>query len=145
VASYLGHGWSQQVSASRDFSTGFLSDRDYRSSSASSDTWIKTEMGESHLLFAGSDRPFGADQFYGNFSSWERTKSWFASMSQDLGQDTSVDFAYRRHSDEFVLVRDNPLLYENNHVSQSWQGALRRNSTLNNDLKLAYAVDAQAM
>jgi outer membrane cobalamin receptor len=143
VGSYLGKNWSEQISASRDFSTGFRPDRDYRSSSASSDTWIKSGLGQSHLLFAGSDRPFGADQFYGNFPSWERTKSWFTSLSQDLGKDTTVDFAYRRHSDEFVLVRDDPSLYENNHISQSWQGAVRRNSTFSNDFKLAYGVGAQ--
>ncbi|HEX4486086.1 MAG TPA: TonB-dependent receptor [Terriglobales bacterium] len=143
VGSYLGKNWSEQISASRDFSTGFRPDRDYRSSSASSDTWVKSGLGQSHLLFAGSDRPFGADQFYGSFPSWERTKSWFASMSQDLGKDTNVDFAYRRHSDEFVLLRDNPSIYENNHISQSWQGAVRRNSALSNDFKLAYGVDAQ--
>jgi outer membrane cobalamin receptor len=143
VGSYLGKNWSEQISASRDFSTGFRPDRDYRSSSAASDTWVKTGLGQSHLLFAGSDRPFGADQFYGNFPSWERTKSWFTSMSQDLGKNTNVDFAYRRHSDEFILVRDNPSLYENNHVSQSWQGAGRRNSAFGNDFKLAYGADAQ--
>jgi outer membrane cobalamin receptor len=143
VGSYLGKNWSEQISASRDFSTGFRPDRDYRSISASSDTWVKTGLGQSHLLFAGSDRPFGADQFYGNFPSWERTKSWFTSLGQDLGRGTTVDFAYRRHSDEFVLVRDNPSLYENNHISRSWQGAVRRNSTLSNDFKLAYGVDAQ--
>ena len=143
VGSFLGDKWSEQISASRDFSSGFLPDRDYRSASASSDTWIKTSLGDSHLLFAGSDRPFGADQFYGNFPSWERTKSWFASPSQDLGKDTSLDFAYRRHADQFVLVRDNPSLYENNHVSQSWQGALRRHSQVTDDLRLAYGVDAQ--
>ena len=143
TGSFLGDGWSEQISASRDFSTGFRPDRDYRSSSASSDTWFKTGFGDSHVLLAGSDRPFGADQFYGDFPSWERTKSWFASMSQDLGKETTINFGYRRHSDEFVLVRDNPALYENNHVSQSWQGAVRRNSPFRNDFRLAYGVDAQ--
>ena len=143
TGSFLGDGWSEQISASRDFSTGFRPDRDYRSSSVSSDTWFKTGFGDSHVLLAGSDRPFGADQFYGNFPSWERTKSWFASMSQNLGKETTIDFGYRRHSDEFVLVRDNPALYENNHVSQSWQGAVRRNSPFRNDFRLAYGVDAQ--
>ena len=143
VGSYLGDKWSEQLSASRDFSTGFRPDRDYRSSSISSDTWVKSSLGDTHILAAGSDRPFGADQFYGNFPSWERTKSWFASLSQDLGSETNMTFGYRRHSDEFILVRDDPSLYENNHVSQSWQAALRRSSPLSNDLRLAYGADAQ--
>jgi outer membrane cobalamin receptor len=142
VGSYLGRGWSEEVTGSRDFSTGFRPDRDFRSSSVSSETRFKTGIGGTDILFAGSDRPFGADQFYGNFPSWERTKGWFASISQDLGNSTNIAFGYRRHSDVFVLVRDNPALYENNHVSQSWQGAVRRKSTVGNNFTIAYGLDA---
>ena len=144
LVAYLGGRWSEQLTGSRDASSGFRPDRDYRSSSASSETRFESVLGETDLLFAGSDRPFGADQFYGNFPSWERTKSWFASIRQDLGQTTNVAFGYRRHSDEFVLIRDNPAVYENNHVSQSWQGAVRRRSTLSNDSSLNYGLDADA-
>ena len=31
------------------------------------------------------DHPFGADQFYGNYNSWENTKTWFAGVQQALG------------------------------------------------------------
>src|SRR5882724_603877 len=142
VGSYLGRAWSEEIVASRDFSTGFRPDRDYRSSSVSSETRFKTAMGGTDLLFAGSDRPFGADQFYGNFDSWERTKSWFASINQDVGQDTSLSFGYRRHSDVFVLLREDPTVYENNHVSQSWQADVRRRSALKSNSTLAYGLDA---
>src|SRR4029077_6722779 len=84
LVAYLGGRWSEQLTGSRDASSGFRPDRDYRSSSASSETRFESVLGETDLLFAGSDRPFGADQFYGNFPSWERTKSWFASIRQDL-------------------------------------------------------------
>ena len=142
LGSYLADRWSEQLTGSRDVSSGFRPDRDYRSSSASSETRFESKLGETDLLLAGSDRPFGADQFYGNFSSWERTKSWFASIRQDLRTNTSVAFGYRRHSDEFVLLRDDPAVYENNHVSQSWQAAVRRRSTLWNDSRLYYGLDA---
>jgi outer membrane cobalamin receptor len=142
MGSYLGSRWSERVTASRDFSTGFRPDRDYRNSSASSETRLTSTLGTTDVLLAGSDRPFGADQFYGNFNSWERTKSWFASISQDLGKNTNLAFGYRRHSDQFVLVRDNPGLYENNHVSQTWQAAARRRSTLRDHLTLSYGLDA---
>jgi outer membrane cobalamin receptor len=142
MGSYVGHRWSEQVTASRDFSTGFRPDRDYRSSSASSETRFTSALGTTAVLLAGSDRPFGADQFYGDFNSWERTKGWFASISQDLGKNTTVAFGYRRHSDQFVLVRDNPGLYENNHVSQTWQAAARRKSSLRDYLTLSYGLDA---
>jgi iron complex outermembrane receptor protein len=134
--------WSEQMAGSRDFSTGFRPDRDYRSSSASSETRFTTALGTSDILFAGSDRPYGADQFYGSFNSWERTKSWFVSGRQELGKSSAASFGYRRHSDDFILIRDNPSIYENNHVSQSWQAAIRRRSAIGNDVKVSYGLDS---
>jgi iron complex outermembrane receptor protein len=34
-------------------------------------------------------------------------------------------FGYRRHADDFVLLRDKPFVYENNHIDGSWQASLR--------------------
>ena len=143
LGSLLGHGWSEQLSGSRDFSSGFEPDRDFRSSLLASETRVRSALGTTDILLAGSDRPFGADQFYGPFPSWERTKNWFASLLQDLGENTSLAFGYRRHSDEFVLVRDDPALYENNHISQSWQAAVRRTSRVGEHSTFAYGLDTQ--
>ncbi len=127
--SFIGGGvyraWSGRVTGSRNFSTGFMTDRDYRNEDASLETWAGSRLGVTDLLFAGSDRAFGANQFYGNFSSWERTKGWFASVRQELGAHTTAAYGYRRHTDEFILVRDDPALYENNHMDGSWQANLR--------------------
>ena len=141
LVSYNGTRISEQLTASRDFSAGFAPDRDFRSSSVASETWIQSALGITDILVAGSDRPFGAAGFYGDFPSWERTKAWFASLRQDLGKNTSAQFGYRRHSDEFILFRDDPAIYENNHVSQSWQGAVRRSSRLPRDIALSYGAD----
>src|SRR3569833_566673 len=97
--------WSARGTAARDFSTGFIADRDYRNEDASLESWIGSRLGVTDLLVAASDRSFGADQFYGNFSSWERTKSWFASARQELGPETIAAIGYRRHSDAIVLLR----------------------------------------
>lgn len=117
--------WSARATGTRNFSTGFTADRDYRNEDASVESWLGSRLGITDLMVAGSDRSFGADQFYGNFSSWERTKAWFASGRQEFGSATSAAFGYRRHSDEFVLIRANPSIYENNHVDSSWQSSLR--------------------
>lgn len=122
--------WSARATATRNFSTGFIADRDYRNEDASLESWIGSRFGITDLLFAASDRSFGADQFYGNFPSWERTKSWFASVRQEFGPATSAAFGFRRHSDEFVLIRSNPSIYENNHVDASWQSSLRHSFNL---------------
>jgi iron complex outermembrane receptor protein len=103
-----------------------MADRDYRNEDASLESWAGTRLGVSDLLFAASDRSFGANQFYGPYDSWERTKGWFASGRQELGSRTVAAFGYRRHTDEFVLLREAPSVYENNHIDGSWQASLRR-------------------
>jgi iron complex outermembrane receptor protein len=141
--------WSSRLTAERNSSTGFLAapnysgksfpgyctaqrlysdcqnDRDYRNEDASSESWISSHLGISDLLVASSDRSFGANQFYGPYNSWERTKGWFASARQEFGTHTEAAFGYRRHTDEFVLGRNNPSAYENNHIDGSWQASLR--------------------
>ena len=67
--------WTQQVGFSRDFSTGFRDDRDYRNLSLFSATSLTSALGLTSVLLASADKPFGADQFYGNFNSWERTQN----------------------------------------------------------------------
>jgi iron complex outermembrane receptor protein len=117
--------WSSRLTADRDFSTGFMTDRDYRNEDSSLESWASSQLGVTDLLFAASDKAFGANQFYGPYESWERTKGWFASARQELGTRTEAAFGYRRHTDEFVLLRDDPSVYENNHIDGSWQASLR--------------------
>jgi iron complex outermembrane receptor protein len=129
-AGYAGQAMGEQFSVARDFSEGFEPDRDYRSLALASTTRLKSGVGDSTILLGYSDRPFGAGQFYGDYSSWERTKAWLAALSQQLGQHTEFDLGYRRHTDNFILVRDDPALYANNHETESWQAALRRRQPL---------------
>ncbi len=140
-AAFVRKKLSQQFSFARSLSTGFMPDRDYRSLSGMSNSNLKTALGNTNVLLAYSDRPFGADQFYGNYPSWERTKSWLAMLQQDLGKKTQLDFVYRRHSDVFDLYRGQPWRYENNHVTDSWQAALRRQEHLSQNSTLAYGVE----
>jgi iron complex outermembrane receptor protein len=88
------------------------------------------------------DHPFGADQFYGPYPSWEDTKTWWLGYRQALGKKTWLQFAYRRHSDLFVLVRDNPSLYTNHHHDQDFQTSLRRNDPLAANATFSYGIDA---
>ena len=134
--------WSGRVAAERNFSTGFMADRDYRNDDASAESWLGTRLGVTDLLFAGSDRSFGANQFYGDYPSWERTKGWFASARQELGSQTVAAFAFRRHSDEFVLFRDDPAIYENNHIDGSWQASFRRTENLGKQGVLLMGLEA---
>jgi vitamin B12 transporter len=117
--------WSEVISGSRELSTGFIPDRDYRTEDASTETRAASRLGTSDLLFAGDDRAFGAAQFYGNYNSWERTKGWFAGLTQQFDDHTQAAFGYRRHSDIYLLERDQPNGYKNQHIDDGFEGALR--------------------
>jgi outer membrane cobalamin receptor len=136
LGSLVGKRWSEVLAGSRNFSTGFIADRDYRTEDASTETTAASRLGTTDLLFAGDDRAFGAAQFYGNYNSWERTKGWFAGLTQQFNEHTQAAFGYRRHSDIFLLERDQPDGYKNQHIDDSFEGALRdqrepfRNTTL---------------
>ncbi len=131
---------SQQLSFSRDFTSGFRENRDYRSLALAS----TTNWRGSNITLALSDRPFGADQFYGNYNSWERTKTWFASARQRVNEKTEASFAFRRHTDLFVLYRDRPQVFTNRHAVESYQGAVRRREELSTNTRLFYGAEVTA-
>jgi outer membrane cobalamin receptor len=134
--------WSGRMTADRNFSEGFMADRDYRNQDVSAENWFASRLGLTDVLVAGSDRAFGANQFYGNYPSWERTKGLFAGIRQELGAHTNAAFAFRRHTDEFVLFRSDPSIYENNHIDGSWQAMLRRTVTVAHTSALLAGLEA---
>lgn len=134
-------GLSEQLSFSRDFSTGFIPDRDYRNLQFASTTLYRSSWGASNLTLAYMDHPFGADQFYGPYPSWEDTKTWWLGFNQDLGPDTEASFAYRRHSDLYVLFRYDPSIYTNHHKDESYQASLRRHKKIAANTTLSYGVE----
>jgi iron complex outermembrane receptor protein len=141
VVSAVAGGLSEQLAFSRDFSTGFAPDRDYRNLSVASSTHFLTGLGFTDILLATNDRPFGADQFYGNYPSWERTRGWFAGVRQEMGDQMEAALGYRRHTDLFVLFRDEPAIFTNRHADDSWQASFRRWDRLESNTRLYYGVE----
>jgi iron complex outermembrane receptor protein len=130
VGSWGGKKFSEVIGGGRDFSDGFMYDRGYRSEEGSSETRVTSWLGDSDVLLGGSDRSFGANQFYGNYNSTERTKEWFAGINQQVNAKTEAVLAYRRHSDIFVLLANDPTFYKNQYDDDSWQGAVKRRDDL---------------
>ncbi|MCR4340006.1 MAG: TonB-dependent receptor [Gemmatimonadaceae bacterium] len=68
-------------------------------------------------------RDFGAADFYAPYPSHERTRSSTATVRYESRPDSpwsvGVTASTRRHSDLFTLVREDPAIYQNSHVS--WQ------------------------
>jgi len=141
VGNYVHRHWAEQISGHRDYSSGFMYDRDYRNESADSESWLTSPLGATDILLGGSDTPFGANNFYGNYPSFERTKGWFASIQQGLGAKTNVGYAYRRYTDNFILLRNDPSVYANNHIDMSWQAIARRQFTWNGSSGIYYGLD----
>ncbi len=117
--------WSQRTTFERNSSSGFRPGRDYRNTSFSSETFIDKNFGSTTVMLAGNQRPFGANGFYGPWDSWEKTGSTFLAASQTIGRDPSkirhrMNFSYRRHTDNFVLFRHRPEIYENLHTTNQF-------------------------
>jgi iron complex outermembrane receptor protein len=51
-------------------------------------------------------------------------------------------FGYRRHTDEFVLLRNDPSVYENNHIDGSWQASLRHTLSIANSSVLLFGLES---
>jgi outer membrane cobalamin receptor len=145
VTSFGRSWWQEELAFARDFSSGFEPDRDYRNLALSSLSTLKSTLGATSLLFAYSDRPFGANNFYGSLEpQWERIKTWFASAHQDIGKKTEINFAWRKHTDLYVYIRDDPSYYTNWHTDQSWQGNVRRHDNLPLHAVLSYGLEGLA-
>lgn len=117
---------AQSLSLSRDFSRGFVANRDYRNLAAGSHTLVESRLGRTGVDLGYADKPFGAQDFYGPYPAWERTKTWFASLHHNLPQRWEAALSYRRHSDLFYLFRGNPQRYQNHHVADGFHGSVRR-------------------
>lgn len=95
-----------------------------------------------HADVAHSLRRFGADGFYGQFPSFEATRTTTAAIRYRIPFDTTTTlepiFAFRRNSDDFILYRDNPAAYRNLHRTDQYIGDLiARTSLLSGALRLA--------
>ncbi len=85
--------------------------------------------GEWDMFAAFSDRQYGALDFYAPFPSFEKTKSLFVSAlhRRDISDRITLEprVFFRAHRDEFILFRDNPEVYTNDHVSRKTGGELK--------------------
>ena len=140
--------FSATLTGARDSSDGFLyagqNDRGYHANVLAVDSFLTLAkaLAPTEILLGASDRPYGANLFYGPYESSERTKGWLAAIRQPLPANFFADFAFRRHTDLFVLEVFDPALYANNHVDSLWQADLRRSQIVAHRFDLAYGLEA---
>jgi len=141
AASVARKSWSDILAGDREFSTGFMPDRDYRSENGFNEFRLQSALGHSDLMLAGDSRSYGADQFYGPYNSWEKTKGWFAALTQQFNTNTQASAAYRRHSDIYLLRRNQPTGYKNQHIDDGFEGAIRDQRQIAKHITLATGVE----
>ena len=142
VALTLVRSWfTQQLTASRDVSSGFIQNREYRNLSFGSLSRIHSTLGWTSINLFHRDTPYGAQNFYGAAPSWESTRTWWAAARQEIGTQTEASFAFRRHGDLFVFDRTRPALFTNRHIVESFQGAVRRQDAAGQNTKLHYGAE----
>jgi len=61
--------------------------------------------------------------------------------TQPIGSQTGADFGYRRHTDEYIYIKSDPSAYENNHIDEEYQAALRRFEKIGDTMRIYYGVD----
>jgi iron complex outermembrane receptor protein len=94
-------------------------------------------------------RDFGANGFYGSNPSWdefEKTRATTATLA--LRGDPAAPWAiepvlsFRRHDDDFVLRRDDPSFYRNQHTTDQLGGRVGARYAASPALRLATAAEA---
>jgi len=119
--------WRGRAWAGYGHSDGFTADRDNTLVQAGLEGQRDLPQGRVRALYAYQDARFGAQGFYGAYPSWESTASHALLLSAHLDQGafaehaTRIDAAWRRHDDNFVLLRDKPAAYQNLHTDDTWQ------------------------
>jgi iron complex outermembrane receptor protein len=108
-------------------SDGFMPNRDYRLGQVWAGFTQPHSLGSAEISYGHLDSAFGAQGFYGPYPSYEHTRShglvWRNSLSAGFfrRRPTRVDLSWRRHDDDYILVRDHPELYRNRHENQTVQ------------------------
>ena len=73
-----------------------------------------------------AQRDFGAQDFYAPYPSFEKTRSYTSALRWTLPArdqtEVEIGASYRRHKDEFTLIRDQPEVYQNQHTSSQGGG-----------------------
>lgn len=112
-------GSTHSLAADFQNSEGFAPNRDFEHLTFSSNSHLKSLLGETDFTLGFSTKEFGAANFYAPFPSREWTDTVFSGLTHQWKK-TKLKAYLRSHADRFVLDIDRPGYYENEHTSRSY-------------------------
>jgi vitamin B12 transporter len=126
-AALAGRRIAARVSADHDRSDGHRPGTDHRITQArlAVDAPLADGTMRGDVAYAGRD--FGAEGFYAPFDSYEETRTLTAALSWRPAPRTwtlQPRVSFRRHDDDFVLRRDDPSFYRNQHTNRQLSAEL---------------------
>jgi len=134
-----------RISFEQQRSDGYRWDSDFNVLTASYSSEVKIGNKEFDLALGYNFKEFGANDFYANYPSREKTDSfngrismiWFPSKSIKI--DSRI--YSRRHNDKFILDFQRPLWYQNTHQTLVSGGELHCNYHFSDKSALALGMD----
>jgi vitamin B12 transporter len=118
-------GFTNRISLSKNKSDGYRYNTGFDISTFSFSSFTNLPSGDINFLAGLTDKKFGANSFYTASypGQWEHTKTGFINLNADLayeGYNFSPKIFFRRNYDDYLLDRNNPDFYHNNHISNSY-------------------------
>lgn len=108
--------YKQNLYLSRQSSSGYINNTDF----VNHQLFYQAKTSSDIEIYAGfQDKAFGANSFYSSLFpwQWEHTRTLFFNTSAKKGEKVTFEPSvyYRYHQDEFLLKRDTPTFYRNEH------------------------------
>jgi iron complex outermembrane receptor protein len=123
--------WNHLIAANRKSSDGYIENTDFKISNLFYSTQIENEEGILSFQAGASEKAFGANSYYTPKypNQFEETGTFFTSVRWE--QNSVMHFSpavyWRRHSDKFMLFRENPPSWyasHNYHLTNVYGGNL---------------------
>ncbi|MBN2261939.1 MAG: TonB-dependent receptor [Prolixibacteraceae bacterium] len=123
---------SHLFSASRSASKGYIENTDYTILDFFYKGSVDAKIGAFDLQTGISVREFGANSFYSAKypNQFEAIQNYYASIAyvfQKKNISIEPKFYFRKNNDRFLLFRNNPSLYENNHSTNVYGANVQAN------------------
>ena len=137
---------TNRITVGKKKSDGYRFDTDYDITTASYQSRMGFGRKEIDWSFGYVSKDFGANGFYANYPSREKTSAYTSHIGLVL-QPTSLlrvqsRVFWRRHDDDFVLDFRRPSWYRNNHRTWVWGGEVHANVRLSKNREIAFGIES---